>query len=131
MSPVALDGTKLLILMTAGGVFALAGLWLMFRPPVQGQAAHVELFGMKFQSSSAGLLVFLIGAVFLAVPVFVPEREQRPGGAAPQGPGTPASLRAQARQGAGDGCAGNTVVLADGRTPGRSSPTTRSGRQIG
>lgn len=73
MTPVALDGAKLLILMAAGGVFALAGLWLMFRP-AKGQGANIEMFGLKFQSSSAGLLVFLIGAVFLAVPVFVPEK---------------------------------------------------------
>ena len=74
MAPVALDGTKLLIFMASGGVFAIAGLWLMFRPRVEGHAARVELFGLKFQSSSTGLLVFLIGAVFLAVPIVVPER---------------------------------------------------------
>ena len=77
MTPVALDGTKLIILMIAGGVFALAGLWLMFRPQrgtEAGDAAKIELFGLKFQSSSAGLLVFLIGAVFLAVPIVVPEK---------------------------------------------------------
>jgi hypothetical protein len=75
MQIVALDGAKLLALMLAGGVFALAGLWLMFRPQPAGEAARIELFGLKFQASSAGLLVFLIGAVFLAVPIFVPEKE--------------------------------------------------------
>ena len=74
MTPVALDGTKLLILMLAGGVFAAAGIWLMFRPQAGGEAAKIEVFGLKFQSSSAGLLVFLIGAAFLAVPIFVPEK---------------------------------------------------------
>jgi hypothetical protein len=74
MQIVALDGAKLLALMLAGGVFALAGLWLMFRPQPAGEAARIELFGMKVQASSAGLLVFLIGAVFLAVPIFVPEK---------------------------------------------------------
>jgi hypothetical protein len=74
MQIVALDGTKLIVLMLAGGAFALAGLWLMFRPQPQGGAARIELFGMKFQASSAGLLVFLIGAAFLSVPIFVPER---------------------------------------------------------
>jgi hypothetical protein len=72
---VALDGAKLLALMLAGAVFALAGLWLMFRPQPAGEAARIELFGMKLQASSAGLLVFLIGAVFLAVPILVPERD--------------------------------------------------------
>jgi hypothetical protein len=75
MQIVALDGAKLLALMLAGAVFALAGLWLMFRPQPAGEAARIELFGMKLQASSAGLLVFLIGAVFLAVPIFVPERD--------------------------------------------------------
>jgi hypothetical protein len=74
MQIVALDGAKLLALMLAGGVFALAGLWLMFRPQPAGEAARIELFGLKFQASSAGLLVFLIGAVFLAAPIFVPEK---------------------------------------------------------
>jgi hypothetical protein len=75
MQIVALDGTKLIVLMLAGGAFALAGLWLMFRPQPEGEAARIELFGLKVQASSAGLLVFLIGAAFLAVPIFVPERE--------------------------------------------------------
>lgn len=74
MDIVALDGTKLLILMLSGGIFAVAGIWLLFRPPTNGEAAKIELFGLKFQSSSAGLLVFLIGAAFLAVPIFVPEK---------------------------------------------------------
>jgi hypothetical protein len=74
MTPVALDGSKLLILMVAGGVFALSGLWLMFRQPAAGEAAKIEIFGLKFQSSSAGLLVFLIGSVFLGVPIVVPEK---------------------------------------------------------
>jgi hypothetical protein len=74
MQIVALDGTKLIVLMLAGGTFALAGLWLMFRPQPAGEAARIELFGLKFQASSAGRLVFLIGAAFLAVPIFVPEK---------------------------------------------------------
>jgi hypothetical protein len=85
MQIVALDGTKLIVLMLAGGAFALAGLWLMFRPQPEGEAARIELFGLKFQASSAGLLVFLIGAAFLSVPIFVPERpaaDRRAGAAA-------------------------------------------------
>jgi hypothetical protein len=70
----ALDGSKILALMLAGGAFALAGLWLMFRPKPEGGAARLELFGMKFESSSAGLLVFLIGAGFIATPLVVDER---------------------------------------------------------
>jgi hypothetical protein len=67
-----LDASTLIVLMAAGGLFAVAGLWLMFRPQPEGDGARIELFGIKVQASSAGLLVFLIGAVFLAAPVFVP-----------------------------------------------------------
>lgn len=70
----ALDPVKIIALMSAGGLFALAGLWLMFRPKMDGHAAKIELFGLKFESSSAGLLVFVIGAAFLASPLFVQER---------------------------------------------------------
>ncbi|PTX55653.1 hypothetical protein C8N43_0292 [Litoreibacter ponti] len=69
----ALDGTKLIILMVAGAVFAAVGLYLMVRPKA-GDAAKIELFGMKFESSSAGLLVFIVGAAFLATPLFAPEK---------------------------------------------------------
>ena len=70
-----LDGTKLLIFMVAGGLFALAGLWLMFRPKTSDGAAKIEIFGLKLESSSAGLVVFLIGAVFLATPLVVEEKQ--------------------------------------------------------
>ncbi|MEM1130443.1 MAG: hypothetical protein AAGH83_07960 [Pseudomonadota bacterium] len=78
----ALDPGKLLVLMIAGGVFALAGLWLMFRPKPEGSRAKIELFGLKFESSSAGLLVFMIGAAFLALPLFVPSGADNTGSAA-------------------------------------------------
>ncbi len=74
----ALDSTRMLVLMVAGGVFAAVGLFLMVRPRPQG-AAKIELFGLKFESSSAGLLVFLIGAAFLSLPLWV-EEKQRPVG---------------------------------------------------
>ena len=69
----ALDGARLTILMIAGAVFAAAGLYLLLKPKGSG-TAKIELFGLKFESSSAGLLVFLIGAIFMALPLFVPER---------------------------------------------------------
>lgn len=75
----ALDGTRLTILMIAGAVFAAVGLYLLLKPKTAG-TAKIELFGLKFESSSAGLLVFLIGAVFLALPLFVPERTGTEGG---------------------------------------------------
>lgn len=73
MSFEALDGTKLLILMIAGAAFAAAGLFLLMKRRPIG-AAKIELFGLKFESSSAGLLVFFIGAAFMAIPLFAPER---------------------------------------------------------
>ena len=79
MSFEALDGTRLTILMVAGAVFAAVGLYLLLKPKTAG-TAKIELFGLKFESSSAGLLVFLIGAVFLALPLFVPERPAVEGG---------------------------------------------------
>lgn len=69
----ALDGTKLLLLMLAGVAFAAAGLYLMIRPKA-GDAAKIEIFGLKFESSSAGLLVFIVGAAFMAIPLFAPEK---------------------------------------------------------
>ncbi len=71
----ALDGIKLVMLMAAGLLFAVVGLYLLIRPKPEGSAAKIELFGMKFESSSAGLLVFLIGAVFLVIPLFVAEKK--------------------------------------------------------
>jgi hypothetical protein len=69
---------RLAALMLAGAVFACVGLWLLLRPKPSGAAAKIELFGLKFESSSAGVLVFLIGAAFLALPLFVPEKAVRP-----------------------------------------------------
>ena len=69
----AISTTRMIALMLAGGVFSIAGLYMMLRPRPEG-AAKVELFGLKFESSSAGLLVFLVGAAFLTITLFVPER---------------------------------------------------------
>lgn len=70
----ALGTGKLITLMIFGGLFALVGLWLMVRPRADTGRSKIELFGLKFESSSAGVLVFLFGAAFLALPVFVEER---------------------------------------------------------
>lgn len=74
----ALATSKLVTLMIFGGVFALVGLWLMIRPRPDTGRSKIELFGLKFESSSAGILVFLFGAAFLALPVFVDERIATP-----------------------------------------------------
>lgn len=75
-------------LMLCGAFFALAGIWLILRPRVEGTTAKLELFGLKFESSSAGVLVFLIGAAFLAVPLFAEiAREAAPADKPPSEPG--------------------------------------------
>ncbi len=71
----AQNSTILVVLMVAGAAFAGVGLWLLLKPKTTGSSAKIEIFGLKFESSSAGLLVFLIGAVFLAIPLFVPEKD--------------------------------------------------------
>ena len=68
--------TNVTILMLAGGVFAVVGLWLLIKPKPSSGAAKIELFGMKFESSSAGVLVFLIGAAFLSIPLFADVKER-------------------------------------------------------
>lgn len=70
----AQDPVNLIFLRVVGALFAGVGLWLLLRPKPSGSTAKIELFGLKFESSSAGVLVFLIGAAFLAVPLFVPEK---------------------------------------------------------
>ena len=74
MQIAAIDGTRLTILMIAGGLFSVAGILLMFRAKQEGSPARLELFGQKFEAASTGIIVFLIGAAFLAAPMYVPER---------------------------------------------------------
>ncbi|HET9069402.1 MAG TPA: hypothetical protein VFN28_12215, partial [Amaricoccus sp.] len=83
MAVQGLDATKLFLLMALGAAFAAAGIYLLLRPSVRDGATRIELLGMKFNASSGGLLVFIIGALFLASPIVVPERLRPP---AAQGP---------------------------------------------
>ncbi|MEY1556799.1 hypothetical protein AB3Y40_14290 [Yoonia sp. R2331] len=87
-----LDGPVLYMLMAVGLIFALAGLRLIFKNKEDENAARIELFGLKFQSSSAGTLVLLIGAAFLSTPLFAPRADA----IAPPAPGTPANPPAAA-----------------------------------
>lgn len=80
------SGPVLYLLLTVGVVFALAGLRLIFTKSAEENAARIELFGLKFQSSSAGLLVLLIGAGFLSVPLFNPQMDLQ---ATPESPSLP------------------------------------------
>lgn len=72
----ALDGPIYYLFLILGLVFALAGLALIFKGKSDENAARIEMFGMKFHSSSAGTLVFLIGVAFLLIPLFVPRAER-------------------------------------------------------
>jgi hypothetical protein len=65
-----------MLLIWAGAVFALAGLVLMMRPRPGGTTAKLELFGLKVEAGSAGVMAFPIGSAFLAAPIVVPERSQ-------------------------------------------------------
>ncbi|PWR04438.1 hypothetical protein DKT77_01815 [Meridianimarinicoccus roseus] len=87
----ALDPWKLIVLMAAGGVFALAGLWLILRPKTDGHSMVVHVWGMKLEASSAGVLVFLIGTAFFATPLFVRENSASGGAATQQASGDPGS----------------------------------------
>jgi len=85
-----LDETKLFALMAAGAIFALAGLYLLLRRPSDAEAARIELFGLKLQAASAGLVVFLIGAALLASPLVVPAVPSDPVQSTSEGSGTAA-----------------------------------------
>jgi hypothetical protein len=67
----SLDAMLLFVLTAFGVVSAVAGLVLLFRGGAHREEQVVEVLGLKFRFTSAGLVVFLIGALFLAVPVFV------------------------------------------------------------
>jgi hypothetical protein len=67
----SLDAMLLFVLTAFGAVFAAAGLVLLFRGGARREEQVLEVLGLKFRFTSAGLVVFLIGALFLAVPVFV------------------------------------------------------------
>jgi drug/metabolite transporter (DMT)-like permease len=84
---VEMDGARLTVFMIVGGLFSAAGIVLMFRAKQVESSARLELFGQKFEATSIGIVVFLIGAAFLATPMFVPEkprddaaRAERPAG---------------------------------------------------
>jgi hypothetical protein len=67
----SLDPTLLFVLTAFGAVFAVAGLVLMFLGRARQEEQVLEILGMKVRLSSTGLVVVVIGALFLAVPVFV------------------------------------------------------------
>jgi hypothetical protein len=65
---------KTLLFVLIGLGVMVAGLVLQFRGGARREEHRVEFLGWKFQFTSAGLVVFLIGALFFAVgalPIFV------------------------------------------------------------
>jgi hypothetical protein len=73
-----LDDAKLFVLMGAGAAIAIAGLVLLFRPQADQATTFIDILGLKFRSSSVGLIVFIIGAAFMATPLVIPERPETP-----------------------------------------------------
>lgn len=71
----SLDSTTYYLFPALGLIFALIGLRVLTSQKGDENAARIEMFGLKFQSSSAGTLVFLIGVAFLLVPLFVPRAQ--------------------------------------------------------
>jgi hypothetical protein len=69
----ALEPWKPIVLISAGWLFSLAGLWLIFKSKTDGQSIVIHVAGMKFEASSAGVLVFLIGTAFFATLLFLRE----------------------------------------------------------
>ena len=65
-------------LMAIGTLFSIAGLVLIFRRTrTDTGAAKVEFLGQKLEANSTGIVVFLIGAAFLAAPLFAPVQSQQ------------------------------------------------------
>ena len=89
-----LSGAERLLLQTAGAVFAVAGLYLLWRPVPETGATQIDFLGFKLNAASGGLPVFLVGAAFLSAPMFVPLHD----GNAPEPPSAsrPASPAARA-----------------------------------
>ena len=68
---VSLDATQLFVLTAFGAVSAAVGLVLLLRGGARREEQVAEFLGLKFRFTSTGLVVFLIGALFFAVPLFV------------------------------------------------------------
>ncbi|MCR9088509.1 MAG: hypothetical protein NXH97_17395 [Rhodobacteraceae bacterium] len=67
-----LDPTMKLALIGFGAVIAVAGLWLIFRPPGDGDKTVLHFLGLKFEATSAGTLVFIVGIGVFALSLFAP-----------------------------------------------------------
>lgn len=68
-----LNQTEKFILMASGAMFALAGIYMMIRPSMQDGETKIEIFGLKFNASSGGLIVFLVGTSILIGAALGPE----------------------------------------------------------
>ena len=58
---------QMTIFMALGAVFALVGLYFLFRPPRTDGETKLQMFGITVNASSVGLVVFLVGAAFVAM----------------------------------------------------------------
>ncbi|MEM8956415.1 MAG: hypothetical protein AAGC86_01250 [Pseudomonadota bacterium] len=93
-----LDPTMKLALIGFGAVIALAGLWLIFRPPGDGDKTVLHFLGMKFEATSAGTLVFIVGIGVFALSLFAPVASSTAGNMSGEGadPGVTARSAAPA-----------------------------------
>lgn len=61
-----------LVMIGFGALIAVAGLWLIFRPPGDGSKTVLHILGLKFEAASAGTLVFIVGIGVFGVSLFAP-----------------------------------------------------------
>jgi len=61
------------ILMLSGAAFALAGLYMMLKPSRTDGETKLEVLGFKFNASSGGLIVFLVGSAVMVGSALAPE----------------------------------------------------------
>ncbi|MBY8974463.1 hypothetical protein KHP62_01505 [Rhodobacteraceae bacterium NNCM2] len=65
------DALTKMVLLGFGALIALAGLWLIFRPPGEGGKTIIHLLGLKFEAASAGILVFVVGIGVVTLSLFL------------------------------------------------------------
>lgn len=68
-----LDHVDKFFLMIVGTASIFAGLYMMLKPTTLNGETRLEIFGLKFNSSSGGLVVFLVGAILIIGTALAPE----------------------------------------------------------
>lgn len=73
-----LGQTEKFFLLFSSTVFCLAGLYMMIKPSMIDGEARIEFLGFKFNASSGGLIVFLVGTVLMAGTALAPDQPHLP-----------------------------------------------------